>query len=134
MADVLQSILTQTGLALAPLRSVKTPGQAVAFFRKLGYEIPPGAFGGALSDLAAQASELVNAVQDLVKAQDDESTIAAIASLFGRVVAIANDIRQLHSQIQAGGGGGLPNIGDLPRRSKMVRASSQNRSTSSGAN
>jgi len=116
MADVLQSILTQTGLALAPLRSVKTPGQAVAFFRKLGYEIPPGAFGGALSDLAAQASELVNAVQDLVKAQDDESTIAAIASLFGRVVAIANDIRQLHSQIQAGGGGGLPNIGDLPRR------------------
>ena len=32
MADALQTILTQAGLALAPLRSINTPDQAVAFF------------------------------------------------------------------------------------------------------
>ena len=59
MADALQSILALAGLALAPLRSVKTANDAVVFFRKLGYEIPPAAFGGALTGLSTQATWLV---------------------------------------------------------------------------
>src|SRR6185369_6756341 len=114
MADALQSLLSQAGLALAPLRSVNTPDQAVALFRKLGYEIPPGAFGGALTPLSTEANQLINAVRLLAEATG-EAGIAADANLFTRIVATVDAIRQLHTQIQAGGGGGLPNIGDLPR-------------------
>jgi hypothetical protein len=116
MPDTLQSALTQAGLAIASLRGIKTPDQAVVFFRKLGYEIPSGAFGGALSALSTQAGELVKAVEQLTNASGDVNVAAAIANLFGRLVATLDAIRQLHVQIQGGGGGGLPNIGDLPRR------------------
>jgi hypothetical protein len=40
--DALQSILTETSLAIAPLRSITSPDQAAAFFRKLGFELPWG--------------------------------------------------------------------------------------------
>src|SRR6185369_5119560 len=116
MADALQSLLSQAGLALAPLRSVNTPDQAVALFRKLGYEIPPGAFGGALTPLSTEANQLINAVRLLAEATGEAGIAAAVANLFTRIVATVDAIRQLHTQIQAGGGGGLPNIGDLPRR------------------
>ena len=116
MPDALQSILTQAGLALAPLRAIKTPAQAVVFFRKLGYEIPPGAFGGALSGLGTQAGELVNSVEQLLNASGELNVVAAMANLFGRLVATGQAINQLHTQIQSGGGGALPNIGDLPTR------------------
>lgn len=116
MADALQSILTQAGLALAPLRSVNTPAQAAAFFRKLGYEIPQGAFGGALNGLSTRANDLIDAVRQLTEAGGEAAVAAAVANLFARVVATVDAIRQLHAEIQAGGGGGLPNIGDLPRR------------------
>ncbi len=116
MPDALQSILTQAGLAIAPLRAVKMPAQAVALFRKMGYEIPPGAFGGALSGLATQAGELITSVQQLINAHGDAAVAAGLANLFGRLVATVNAIGQLHVQIKAGGGGGLPQIDDLPRR------------------
>lgn len=116
MADALQSILTQAGLALAPLRSVKTPAEAVVFFRKLGYEIPLPAFGGALTGLSTQANDLIAAVRQLTEASGEAGIAAAIANLFTRMVATVVATRQLHEQIQAGGGGGLPNIDDLPRR------------------
>jgi hypothetical protein len=112
----LKNILTGVGLAISPLRSIKTADAGVAFFKKLGYNIPPGAFGGALSDLSSQAGELVSALKKLVDASDDASEIAAIAEVFGRLVATVNAITGLHTQIQAGGGGALPNIGDLPTR------------------
>ena len=112
----LKNILTGVGLAISPLRSIKTADAGVAFFKKLGYNIPPGAFGGALSDLSSQAGELVSALKKLVDASDDASEIAAIAEVFGRLVATVNAITGLHTQIQAGGGGALPNIGDLPKR------------------
>jgi len=63
MADALQSILTQAGLALAPLRAVKTGDQAAALFRKLGYEIPAGAFGTDLSAVSNGAGQLIDGVQ-----------------------------------------------------------------------
>ena len=116
MSDALQSVLTQAGLAIAPMRAIKTPAQAVSFFRKLGYEIPTGAFGPGLSALATQADGLISTIQQLAQATDAGAIAAAAASLFTKLVAITAAIGQLHSEIQAGGGGGLPNIGDLPRR------------------
>src|SRR5216683_238145 len=116
MADGLQTTLTQAGLAIAPLRAIKTPDQAVAFFRKLGYDVPPGAFGAALSALGAHVSELIVAVQQLETANGEGAVAAAIANILGRLVATVEAIVQLHAEIQAGGGGALPNIGDLPRR------------------
>jgi hypothetical protein len=112
----LQSTLIQLGLAISPLRSIKTPDQAVAFFNKLGYNLPKASFGSALPDLATQANELINAVQELSKSADDIAVAASIAKLFGRLVLLVKAIGNLHTQIQAGGGGAQPNIGDLPRR------------------
>jgi hypothetical protein len=112
----LQFLLTQTGLAIAPLRAVKTPAQAVTFFQQLGYAIPPGAFGGALSGLGTQAGELVTSVQQLVNATDAADIATGIAGTFEHLVAIIDAIGQLHTAIKSGGGGALPNIDDLPRR------------------
>src|SRR6266850_2424128 len=115
MPDLLQSILVQAGLALAPLRAIKTPDQAVAFFRQLGYEIPPGAFGPALPALSTEANQLLIGVGQLTEASGEAGVAAAIANLFTQVAAIVDAINQLHVQIQAGGGA-LQNIDDLPRR------------------
>jgi len=101
---------------MSPLRNVNTPSAAVAFFRKLGYEIPPAAFGGALTGLSSQANDLIAAVRQLTEANGEAAIAAAVANLFTRVVATIDAIRQLHEQIQATAGGALPNIGDLPRR------------------
>jgi hypothetical protein len=114
--DALQNVLTEAGLAIAPLRSLNTPDKAVAFFRQLGYEIPGGAFGGSLSALGTHAGELVAAVRQLASASGDAAVIGAIVNLLARLVAVIDAIKQLHSAIQGGGGGGLPHIGDLPRR------------------
>jgi hypothetical protein len=116
MPDLLQSVLTQAGLALAPLRAIKAPDQAVAFFRQMGYEIPPAAFGPDLQALSTEADQLLIAVGQLTEASGEGGVAAAIANLFTHVVAMVDAISQLHVQIQAGGGGVLPNIGDLPRR------------------
>ena len=116
MADALQSILTQAGLAIGPLRSITTPTQAVAFFQKLGYQIPSAAFGSALSTLAAQAEGLVTNVQKLVNTTDESDIVAEIASTLECLVGTVNAISQLHAEIQAGGGGAIPNLSDLPRR------------------
>ncbi|MCM3873331.1 MAG: hypothetical protein ND895_21835, partial [Pyrinomonadaceae bacterium] len=116
MADAFQSMLIQAGLALAPLRAVKTPEQAVVLFRQLGYEIPPGAFGVALSALSTQANELINALRQLAEASGQAGIAVAVAKLLERLVATTNAIRQLHVEIQASVGGALPNIADLPRR------------------
>jgi hypothetical protein len=116
MSDALQSVLTQAGLAIAPMRTVRTPEQAVTFFRKLGFEIPTGAFGPGLSALATQADGLIAAVQQLAQATDAGAIASGVASLFTKLVGATTAIGQLHSEITAGGGGALPNIGDLPRR------------------
>ena len=116
MADALQSILTHAGLALAPLRAVKTADQAQAFFRKLGYEIPASSFGNELSALSTGAGELIDAVHQLTSASDDAGIATAIANMFTRLDSMVAAIQQLHDQIKASGGGVISNIEDLPRR------------------
>jgi hypothetical protein len=108
----LQSILTETGLVLASLRNLGKPEQASAFFRQLGYEFSPGAFGNALTNLSSQASELVPAVGQLVKAQGEVDVVKAIANLLARLNAIVDAI----SQLQVQSGAGIPNINDFSRR------------------
>ncbi|MFC5412203.1 DUF6603 domain-containing protein [Larkinella bovis] len=116
MADALKSVLTQAGLAMAPLRAVRTPAQAQELFRKLGYEIPVGAFGSALSEIGTKGTELLTAIQQLATASGDSAILAAIGETFGRVVAMIDAIKQLHTTVKNSGGGALPNINDLPRR------------------
>lgn len=115
-ANSLQSLLTLVGLALAPLRALKTPAQATEFFRSLGYEIPPGAFGGALATVSARGNDLAGAVNALALATSDGDIALELANVFARVVAAVDAIGTLHVQIKGGGGGGLPHIDDLPRR------------------
>jgi hypothetical protein len=116
VANALQSLLTQAGLALAPLRALATPARATEFFRSIGYEIPPGAFGGALTDLSARSNDLAGAVSALAQATSDEDIALQIGNAFARLVATVDAIGALHLQIKSGGGAGLPNIDDLPRR------------------
>src|SRR5262245_9386352 len=114
MPDAFQSILTEAGLAIAPLRNLNTPERAVAFFRQLGYDFSAGAFGGALPGLATQAGELITAVRQLTEASGDAAVAAAVVNLLARLGAVVDAIRQLHLELQAGGG--VPNIAELPRR------------------
>ncbi|WP_394748068.1 DUF6603 domain-containing protein [Spongiimicrobium salis] len=114
--DALQSILTEAGLAIAPIRSIDSPQKAVAFFRKLGYELPEGAFGTALSDLATEVTELVTGIQNLVAATEDEEIVVALAEVLVRFGTTVNAIVQLNEQIKSNGNAGIPNINDLPRR------------------
>lgn len=116
MSNALQSILTQTGLALAPLRAVKTPDQAVAFFRKMGYEIPKTAFGGALTSLANGTNELLVAVEQVSTATGEGGVAAAIINLIARLVQTVNAIGSLHAEIKGSGGAAVPNIDKLPKR------------------
>src|SRR5262245_45935957 len=115
MANALQSILTQAGPALVPLRAVKTAPQAVVFFRQIGYEIPAGAFGSVLNGLSTKADELFEAVRDLGSSTDETAIITAIADVFTKLVESVDAIRQLHQQILSAAGG-IPDIDQLPRR------------------
>ncbi len=112
----LQTLLTQVGLAIAPFRAVQTPAQAVTFFRQLGYEITPGAFGSTLSTLATQSGALIAAVQKLADASNAVDVITATADTFDHLVATIGAIGQLHDEIKSGGGSNIPNIDDLPVR------------------
>ncbi|MBK8568076.1 MAG: hypothetical protein IPN76_33385, partial [Saprospiraceae bacterium] len=114
--SALQSVLTEAGLAIAPLRAVNTPDRAVAFFQNLGYEVPAGAFGGSLSQLSTQASELVAAVQRLLQATDDSAVISAVVDMMGRMGMAIKAVEDVRAAVQGGGGGAIPNIADLPRR------------------
>ncbi len=116
MADALQTVLSQAALALAPLRAIKTADQAAALFRKLGYEIPAGAFGTELSELTNGAGELIDAVRQLTSASDDAATATAIVNMFTRLDATVAAIQQLHDQISATAGRVIPDLEDLPRR------------------
>jgi len=114
--DVLQSVLTEAGIAISPLRSVDSGDKAVAFFKKLGYDLPVGAFGASLSNLATQAGNLVTSARDLVNASGDSEVIAALAAIATELGTTIDAIVQLHNQIKAAGGAGIPGIEDLPRR------------------
>lgn len=114
--DALQSVLTEAGIAISPLRSVDSADKAVAFFKKLGYDLPGSSFGTKLSALATQASNLVAAVRDLVDASGDSEVIAALAAITAELATTINAIVELHDQIKAGGGIGIPGIEELPRR------------------
>lgn len=115
MADALRSVLTRAALALAPLRAIQTPDQAQAFFRKLGYELPIGAFGGGLMTVSSRAGDLSGAAKALADASGEGGVAAAIANVFARVIALVESLGELKSEI-AGGGGAVPNLDDLPKR------------------
>jgi hypothetical protein len=114
--NALQSILTEAGLAISPLRAVNTPEKAVVFFRQMGYDFPTGIFGGSLSGLASRGSDLVNAVKDLAQTSGDGAIVAAIAQVMLKIGATIDAINALHTQIKSAGGAGLPNINTLPAR------------------
>ena len=114
--DALQSVLTEAGLAISPLRAINTPAKATDFFHKLGYDLPIGAFGTALGSLATKGTELVTAVRNLVNATGDSAVIAALASVGVKLGETVEAIVQLHNQIKSAGGGGIPQIEELPRR------------------
>lgn len=116
MPDALNSILVQAGAALAPLRAIDSPPKAVAFFRQLGYEMPPGSFGGSLAALANQGTELVNAIKEIPAASGDAAVLASVTKVMLRLTATVKSIADLHTQVQAGGAGSLPNIGQLAER------------------
>src|ERR1700756_384002 len=99
MPDALQAVLTELGLAISPFRAVKTPEQAVSFFRQLGYELPVGAFGSALNGLTTQASGLVSALEQLVNATSESDVTSALTNVFSKLIASINAIEQLHTEL-----------------------------------
>ncbi|SOD22621.1 DUF6603 domain-containing protein [Nitrosomonas ureae] len=114
--NALQSIVTQASLAIARLHTINSPERAVQFFRQLGYDLSPGMFGGTLPALATHADELVVAVGLLAGASGEEEVAGAIVNLMSRLSTTMEAISQLHIQLQASGGAGVPNITEFPRR------------------
>jgi hypothetical protein len=114
--DALQSILTETSLAIASLRSIDSPERAVNFFRSLGYNFTPGLFGGELTQLATQSGELVVSAGQLAEANGDGDIALATVKVLARLSLTIDAIRQIHNQLKANGGAVIPNIEDFPRR------------------
>jgi hypothetical protein len=115
MPDALQGVLTELGLAVSPFRAVKTPEQAVSFFRQLGYELPAGSFGSALNGLSTQASGLISALEQLVNSTSESDIASALTNVFSKLIATIDAIEQLHTELETNAGA-IPNLGDLPRR------------------
>lgn len=115
MPDAFQSFLSQTGVALSPLRSINSPERAIAFFRGLGYDFQPGAFGSALTGLAGTAGNMAAAVQDLATASGEVGVAAAIANLLKNIVETTVKIADLQSELQSNAPA-VPDLSDLPRR------------------
>lgn len=113
--DALQSILAQTGVALSPLRTINSQERAVTFFRQLGYDFSPAAFGAALPELASAAGSMASAVQSLATASSGEEVAGGVANLLRYIAEMAAKISQLHGQLQANAPA-VPNLSDLPRR------------------
>jgi hypothetical protein len=116
MADALQQVLSHVGVALGGLRGLDSPDKAVAAFRRLGYDVTAGAFGGALSDLSAQADGLSGSIGRVSTASGEMAIAAAIAAAQGRLVATVSAIRALGNEVAANAGVPVPGIADLPRR------------------
>jgi hypothetical protein len=113
--DALQTLLTETSLALSRLRAVNTPERAVLFLRELGYEIPAAAIGPALPALAAEAGGLTAAVGQLANAEGSDAVGTALVAMFGRMDSTVEAIRALRAQLQSTSAS-IPHIEELPRR------------------
>ncbi len=113
--DALQTLLTETSLALSRLRAVNSPERAVAFLRELGYEVPAAAIGPALPALAAEAGGLTAAVRQLADAEGAGAVATALVTMLGRVDSAVDAIRALHAELQSTSAS-IPHIEELPRR------------------
>jgi hypothetical protein len=112
----LQNILTETSLAIASLRTIDSPERAVNFFRSLGYSFTPDLFDRELTQLATQSGELIVSAGQLAEANGDGDIALATVKVLARLSLTIDAIRQIHNQLKAGGGAGIPNIEDFPRR------------------
>jgi hypothetical protein len=112
----LQSLLVDIGLAISRFQSVNTTEKAIVFFRQLGYEFSSVTFGTALQNLTAKSGELVKALEQLSQASDESSITSALINILRRISTTVDAISQFHLQLQMGGGAGIPNIADFPRR------------------
>jgi len=113
--NALQPIMTAVGMALVPFRFVATPAQAVTFFRQLGYEIPPGAFGSALTTFSAKCGDLMTSIGPLAISTDDAGTTLSLGKAAEAITGAINALGQLRDQIKIAVPG-LAGIDELPRR------------------
>jgi hypothetical protein len=113
--NALQPLVTAIGLALAPFRFVASPPQAVAFFRQLGYEIPPGAFGSALTTFSAKCGDLLTAIGSLAISTDDAGVTVALGPAVEAISGAITALGELHDQLKLAVPG-LPALDELPRR------------------
>src|SRR5687767_5876960 len=98
--NALQPVLTAVGMALAPFRFVANPAQAVTFFRQLGYEIPPGAFGSALTTFSAKCGGLMNSIGPLAISTDDAGTTLSLGKAVEAITDAISALGQLRDQIK----------------------------------
>ena len=75
----------------------------------------------------------MDGVRTLSQAPDDQAIAVAIVDVLIKVRAAVDAIGQLQVQIQGAGGGGIPGIGDLPRRLTDFLASSTTCSSAASA-
>jgi hypothetical protein len=113
--DFLKTIITEVGLALGTLRTLTSPAKAVAFFRDIGFELPPAAFGGRLPNVSARSNDLFNAVGQLSLASGDAAVAAAKAQVLAQLTATMDAVRQMIQQVQASGPG-FPSVAEFTAR------------------
>lgn len=116
MPNTLQTLLSITGLALSQFRTVATPALAVKFFRKLGYELPPAAFGPSLGNVAALSGALIDDLGSLSVASSDLSLGVSTGKVTTNLAKLIDAIGQLKTDLQAATGGAVPHLDELTTR------------------
>ena len=114
MPDALQNLLTGAGIAIGRLRAIDTPAKAAALCKEFGYELPESAFGGALSNVTAQAGALGAAVQTLATASGEAGVAAAVFNVLDKLAASIDAVKQLYEQLRASAP--VDGIDEFPRR------------------
>src|SRR5687768_8205584 len=98
--NLLQTLLSQVVTAFARLESLSSPAQAVAFFRNLGYELPPAAVSAGLPQVVARAKDL-RVLSDPLSSASAEADIAAqIVKALAGLAGVTQALEALHGQLQ----------------------------------
>ncbi|MBO9565209.1 MAG: hypothetical protein J7621_20705 [Niastella sp.] len=113
------TVLLETGYLLSPVKSLHSGERVVAFFKKLGYDLPQVNVLSVLSSLANEVDGVITGASALVNATTDSERQAAIAALVPKVGSTFAEVSNLVTAINGLAGysaANNPPLSELPKR------------------
>jgi hypothetical protein len=105
--NLLQAVLSKVVTAFSRLESLTSPARGVAFFRELGYDLPPASVSAGLPALAASAKDLSALAGPLSTAHEDADVATQILKALAGLSGVTEAIQTLHGQLQAAAVAGI---------------------------